>query len=228
MHDSNLTTKKIYPHECRIRDLTYAADIKVDMEGIYKGKKLSYQNIRIGRMPIMLGSSNCHLRGKSNADLAKMYECPYDPRGYFIIKGTEKVVLMSEQMSKNRILIERDNKLDQIVANVTSSTLETKSKLGIFMKKNGKIYLKSNSFVEPIPIVIIFKAMGCEQDQEIFQLIGTEEYIRENLFLSFHDAIQFNIKTKEQALDFIGRRIRNPIKDIRYSKKKPIDDARDT
>ena len=40
MHDGEyLTTKKITPHECRIRDLTYAADICVDMEGFHRGKK---------------------------------------------------------------------------------------------------------------------------------------------------------------------------------------------
>ena len=39
----------------------------------------------------MLRSSNCTLSGKSHADLAKLKECPYDPGGYFIVKGVEKV-----------------------------------------------------------------------------------------------------------------------------------------
>ena len=42
-------------------------------------------------MPIMLRSSNCTLSGKSSADLAKLNECPYDPGGYFVVKGVEKV-----------------------------------------------------------------------------------------------------------------------------------------
>lgn len=50
--------------------------------------------ISIGDMPIMLGSSNCWLSGKSHEELAKIKECPYDPKGYFIIKGSEKVVLI--------------------------------------------------------------------------------------------------------------------------------------
>ena len=45
-------------------------------------------------MPIMLGSSNCWLSGKNHEELARIKECPYDPRGYFIIKGSEKVVLI--------------------------------------------------------------------------------------------------------------------------------------
>ena len=45
-------------------------------------------------MPIMLGSSKCHLKGKNYQELMNMKECPYDTKGYFIVKGTEKVVLM--------------------------------------------------------------------------------------------------------------------------------------
>ena len=58
----------------------------------------------------MLGSSNCWLNGMTDEKLADIQECPYDPRGYFIIKGVEKVLLIQEQMSKNRIIIEIDSK----------------------------------------------------------------------------------------------------------------------
>ena len=138
-------------------------------------------------MPIMLGSNHCYLKGKSLKELALIKECPYDPRGYFIIKGTEKVVLMQEQMSKNRILVEKDSKSDNLVANCASNTLETKSRITLLIK-TGKVYLKSNSFTELIPVVIIFKAMGYLQDQEIVQMIGTEKKILEEIFLSFQVA----------------------------------------
>jgi DNA-directed RNA polymerase III subunit RPC2 len=45
----------------------------------------------IGRLPIMLRSNKCVLKGKSEAKLADMSECPLDPGGYFVVKGTEKV-----------------------------------------------------------------------------------------------------------------------------------------
>lgn len=56
-------------------------------------------------MPIMLGSSHCWLNGKSPSELAMLKECIYDPRGYFIIKGSEKVLLIQEQMIENRIIV---------------------------------------------------------------------------------------------------------------------------
>ena len=98
------------PNECRIRDLTYSAPIYVDLE-YTKGEKVNRtKKVPIGYMPIMLGSSNCWLSGKDHTELAKIRECPYDPKGYFVIKGSEKVVLIQEQISKNRIIIEIDAK----------------------------------------------------------------------------------------------------------------------
>jgi len=37
---------------------------------------------------------SCILTGKSNEELEKNKECIYDPGGYFVIKGVEKVILM--------------------------------------------------------------------------------------------------------------------------------------
>lgn len=75
----------------------------------------------------MLGSDLCNLKGLTENELASHMECPLDPKGYFIVKGVEKVILMQEQMAKNRILIDKDNKTGQILASVTSLTHETKS-----------------------------------------------------------------------------------------------------
>jgi DNA-directed RNA polymerase III subunit RPC2 len=56
----------------------------------------------------MLRSNRCHLYGKNEKELAQMNECPLDPGGYFITRGTEKVILIQEQLSKNRMLVELD------------------------------------------------------------------------------------------------------------------------
>lgn len=48
----------------------------------------------------MLRSQKCVLNGKSEEQQAELKECKYDPGGYFIVKGVEKVILMQEQLSK--------------------------------------------------------------------------------------------------------------------------------
>lgn len=82
----------------------------------------------------MLRSSNCVLTGKTPMEFAKLNECPLDPGiqkkkriisvchhnqnsltfffagGYFIVKGQEKVILIQEQLSKNRIIVDQDRK----------------------------------------------------------------------------------------------------------------------
>ena len=48
-------------------------------------------------------------------------------------------------MIENRILVEKNSKLDTIVAGVISYTIDTKTKCEMLLK-NGKIYVKSHSF----------------------------------------------------------------------------------
>eukprot|EP00954_Amorphochlora_amoebiformis_P026518 1379749-Amorphochlora_amoeboformis.AAC.2 len=51
-------------------------------------------------------------------ELAALQECPFDPGGYFIVRGVEKVILIQEQLSKNRIIMELDRKAGDICAQV--------------------------------------------------------------------------------------------------------------
>ncbi len=107
------------PHECRLRDVTYSAPIYVDVDYTRGQKIIRRRRIEIGRMPIMLRSNKCVLAGKSDKELAEMKECPLDPGGYFVVKGTEKVILVQEQLSKNRIIVESDSKKGIVMASVT-------------------------------------------------------------------------------------------------------------
>ena len=178
----------------------------VDVEYTKGGSMLIANNIPIGQMPIMLGSSNCWLTGKSNQELARMKECPYDPRGYFIIKGVEKVILIQEQQSKNRIMIEYDAKKN-LMAHVTYATADTKS-MTIISHKNGKFAMKQNFFEGEIPIIIIFKAMGMQSDQEIIQIIGSEQKYIDGIFFSLQEAAQSKIITQKQALLYIANKLK--------------------
>lgn len=54
------------------------------------------------------------------------------------------MILIQEQLSKNRIIIDTDSH-GEVIASVTSSTHERKSKTNIVFSK-GKIYLKHNAF----------------------------------------------------------------------------------
>ncbi|XP_008935472.1 PREDICTED: DNA-directed RNA polymerase III subunit RPC2-like, partial [Merops nubicus] len=155
VEESFNVTRPVSPHECRLRDMTYSAPITVDIEYTRGSQRIIRNALPIGRMPIMLRSSNCVLTGKTPAEFAKLNECPLDPGGYFIVKGVEKVILIQEQLSKNRIIVEADRK-GTVGASVTSSTHEKKSRTNMVVKQ-GRFYLRHNTLSEDIPIAIIFK-----------------------------------------------------------------------
>ncbi|KAH7321048.1 DNA-directed RNA polymerase III 130 kDa polypeptide [Stachybotrys elegans] len=207
-HNDDKARTKVTPMECRLRDMTYAAPIVVDLIYIRDKQKIVRKDVPLGRMPVMLKSSKCRLSGATNAQMELMNECPLDPGGYFIINGTEKVILIQEQLSKNRIIVEADEKNNIITASVTSSTHERKSKTSITLKKE-KIVMTHNVFVEGIPIVIILKAFGGLTDYEIMQLVaGSDGRYQDEFSINFEEAAKANVYTQHQALEYVGARVK--------------------
>ncbi|KAJ4779813.1 DNA-directed RNA polymerase subunit beta [Rhynchospora pubera] len=197
-----IENNKLTPQFCRLSDTTYSADISVDIEYTDGKGQLPTRKtgVKIGRLPIMLRSCNCVLNGKDETELSKLGECPLDPGGYFVVKGTEKVILIQEQLSKNRIIIDIDRK-GRVAASVTCSTHKVKSKTTFYMDK-GKIYLDLNQF-KPIPIMVVMKAMGIESDQEVVQMVGRDPRYADLLLPSIEECSSERIYSQEQALDYM-------------------------
>lgn len=196
----------VTPHECRLRDMTYAAPIVVDIAYTRGSKRVRRKDIQIGRMPIMLRSAQCVLTEKSGSELADMDECPLDPGGYFIVRGQEKVILVQEQLSKNRVIVESQKGIVQ--ASVTSTTHERKSKTYVLLKK-GRLFLKHNILNEDVPIVVVFRALGIQADQEIMFLVaGFDEVYQSTFAINILETQKEDIYTQAQALEYIGARIK--------------------
>lgn len=205
---SSSVLSDVSPNECRLRDATYAAPIRVNVSYWRGHREVRRRGILIGRIPMMLRSSRCVLSNATTEDMATLQECPLDPGGYFIVGGTEKVILVQEQLSKNRILIEKDNRAGAIIqASVTSSTHERKSKTYVVLQKD-RIYLKHNFINEDIPIVILFKAMGILSDREILEMVAGHDAAYQDTFaINFEENAKLNISTQQEALEYIGNRI---------------------
>ncbi|KAK2634395.1 hypothetical protein Ddye_029187 [Dipteronia dyeriana] len=204
-------SEKITPQMCRLSDTTYSAPILVDIEYTTLGSRsektiMQKKSVGIGKMPIMLRSCCCVLYGKDEAELGRLGECPLDPGGYFVIKGTEKVLLIQEQLSKNRIIIDTDKK-GNINASVTSSTELVKSKTIIQMEK-GKVYLILNQFVKKIPIMVVLKAMGMESDQEVVQMVGRDPRFSALLLPSIEECASLDIYTREKASEYLEGKVK--------------------
>lgn len=202
----NQINDKISPHECRLRDMTYSAPITVDIEYTRGNQRVLRNGLIIGRMPIMLRSSRCILRGLKEEQLARVQECPYDPGGYFIVRGSEKVVLIQEQLSKNRIMIGRNSKRE-FQCEVLSSTQDRKSKTYVISKKQ-RYYLRHNQLSDDVPVAVIFKAMGYESDYDIVSAVGLEEKFVAAMAPSIEECASHQIVTQESALQYIASKVK--------------------
>ena len=62
---------------------------------------------------------------------------------------------------------------------------------------------------EDIPIVILLKAMGIHTDKEMMQMVtGDDSLYQDDFAINFEEAINVGIHTQQQALDWIGCRIK--------------------
>ena len=83
----------LYPMEARLRNLTYAAPLYLEMMMIDpQNVNLPYhpQRVFVGNLPVMVKSKICALHGLTEEELIDIGEDPKDPGGYFIINGSER------------------------------------------------------------------------------------------------------------------------------------------
>lgn len=210
----------LYPQECRLRDLTYAAPMTVDVVYNRGGTFIQKKGVHLGYMPIMLRSGQCNLSSLSPQGMADHGECPLDPGGYFIVHGTEKVILIQEQLSKNRIIVEQTRD-GEITASVTSSTAERKSKTNISCVKGGKVVMRHNTFKSDVPVGILFKAMGVTSDLEAAELVcGRDKKLLDLLGPTLEACVRENVNTQREALEWLGGRCKPPMR--MHSSRRPM------
>jgi len=96
----------MYPNDARLRNMNYGVTIHYDIDVEYihyenKDKVVNiktYNNIYLGRFPIMLHSNLCILKGLSTEARFNLGECRNDYGGYFIISGKEKVIVVKRNL----------------------------------------------------------------------------------------------------------------------------------
>ncbi|CAA0831190.1 nuclear RNA polymerase C2 [Striga hermonthica] len=207
------SSEELTPQTCRLSEITYASPIYVNIEYITRSGRGSREtqtkkDVTIGRMPIMLRSCCCILYGKDEEERSRYGECPLDPGGYFIVKGAEKVIMIQEQLSKNRIIIDVD-RMGRVQASVTSLTQKKKS-LTVIKMEGEKFYVYLNQFKTKVPIMVVMKAMGMESDQEVVQMIGRYPRYGELLMPSIKECAEVAVRTQREALWFLKDMVKSP------------------
>jgi DNA-directed RNA polymerase subunit B len=212
--------KNIYPIEARLRKITYAAPCFIEVSAHINGVQREMFTTQIGSIPIMLKSKFCHLNGMSREELIKTGEDPDDPGGYFIINGSEKVLISVEDLAANKLLIE---KASLGVSEYTGRLFSEKGSFKIphtFEKMKDGIFYLTFTRVRRVPVIVILKALGLTKDEEIVKFVSEERQFSE-LLVNLYEFVE--IKTVDDALDYIAKRIGiTQSKEIRLEKMNEI------
>jgi DNA-directed RNA polymerase beta subunit len=189
IHENNGAIRLMFPQEARLRNFTYASSMTVDVNIKYvvrTGKELestqifykTLPGIHIGKLPIMLKSNICVLNQYKHFENTQTGECKFDAGGYFIINGSEKTVLGQERAAENRVYcfnVSKNNTKYTWIAEIKSvpdfKCISPKQiNMMISSKNNGfgnPMFLQIPRIKQPIPLFVVFRALGVISDKEI-------------------------------------------------------------
>ena len=196
----------ITPTEARLRNVSYVAPLMLEANVIEDGKTLESRFIHIGDIPVMVKSEACILRNFSEQKLIDHAEDPSDPGGYFIINGSERVIVGLEDLSYNKIIVDAEKVGGKRVfkAKVYSSIVGYRAKLELVLKEDGLIVARIPGSPVDIPIITLMRALGLESDKEIASAISLNDKIQNELEGSFEKT---EITTSKDAIVYISKRI---------------------
>ena len=228
------------PMECRLRKLTYFSPVYLDFK-IFRddlppspGTEMGFQeetSVHIGNLPIMVRSGRCNLNHNhvdenrrlspdTSAEdydrytqlLRKSGEDPLDPGGYFIINGTERVLISMEDLAPNRVTVEKNKKYahETQVAKIFSQKDGVRKPLNVEKRRDGMLMVKIPSAgTTPIPLVLLMRALGVENDREIFASIaGPPEAMKFTVanLNDLRDNEEYGVDTSEEALAWLEKK----------------------
>ena len=195
IHENSGAIKVMFPNEARQRNFTYAAAMTVDVALEYTVKSpdgeiqhfsTRLDQIHIGKLPIMVKSNICVLSQYSHVGVDQTEECAFDPGGYFIVKGSEKIVLGQKRMAENNIMcglvsnsnLKNYNKYKWVaeIRCIPPNKCISPKQVNLYYSRNATefgnaIYVALPKIKVVIPLFIVFRAFGIISDRDICALI---------------------------------------------------------
>ena len=199
------STNKVTPMEARLRNLTYEAPIMLEMTTVQGGEEKEKQSIQIGSMPIMLHSEKCYLNGMTEDELINTGEDHCDPGGYFIINGTERAIVVVEDLIANKLLVsEKTTGTYPYVGKIFSHSGKYNIPHSFEKAKDGMVYV-SFTKLQKTPFVLLMKALGLTKDKEIMEAVSMDPSFSSDLYINLYETKNF--KNQKEALEIIGKKI---------------------
>ncbi|BBN05770.1 DNA-directed RNA polymerase I subunit RPA2 [Marchantia polymorpha subsp. ruderalis] len=225
--------QRLLPTECRMGGLSYRGSLTADLCLQYASGNVVRNSMSFGRMPIMVKSSLCHLRGLDGRKMVANKEEAMEMGGYFICNGIERIIRLliipkrnlvvgvKRATFKNRgsaysdkAVMIRCVKHDQSAVTLRMYYLNTGgSNLGFSLRKQEFL----------IPVGLIIKALVDTSDREIYeQLISVQsgydkstkgvvgsQFVSQRARIILEDVQRLNLFTRIQCLQYIGERFKH-------------------
>src|SRR5215472_140007 len=201
------TERSVYPAEARIRNLTYAAPLRMEMIPVIGEREGQPEMVYIGDLPVMLKSKICLLSRLGPEELVSVGEDPLDPGGYFIVNGSERVIVALEDLAANRILvdIEHTGVNPTYKAKIFSTTVGFRARIEVTLKSDQGVYVTMPGIPSDIPFMIVMRALGFEEDAKIAELVSIDQTVQNKLETSSEKSLEAT--NQRDALLYLGNRL---------------------
>ena len=229
--ENNGAVLPMLPNDARLRNLTYASPLTVDVavtttriDNSDNGRRAThtrvFPNVHLGKIPVMVGSTLCLLKDQKHVYPMDLGECPEDVGGYFIVGGGERAIISQERMSENRPVVFRNNRNPtkewevieiKSIGPMNEQVPKSISVRMMYHPKNQQIiYLRATipRMKTEIPLFILFRALGVLEDETIVRLILGDDWdpTFENVIVeSINEAS--TVLTQEDALAWMKRHL---------------------
>lgn len=209
--DSTRNVQRLYPKEARDRNITYEGSIfcTIKMMNIETNQTTVYEQVSIGKLPVMVRSNICNLNGNN---LIENKECSKDKGGYYIIKGKERVLVSQLRRQYNKVYVEFDEKT--YIAEMRSMNEQGASVL-IQLKYivNTQEICWSLPYIKTmIPAGLIFKALDVSKEDMILMFKNYEQTKIFNIIIQQYEAVS----CQEEALREIVQSLNDENKNVEF------------
>eukprot|EP00808_Paulinella_micropora_P006901 g40410.t1 len=219
----------MFPHQARLRKLTYCTPIHVLVKLRHfiinpddESERLDFEDesvVPLGKIPMMIKSAYCALKKRTQDGLISLGECVFDQGGYFIINGSERVLIAQERMTSNYVYVfnAKSGKQDFFaeIRSMPENSTRVPQSLFVYYNKpprgsdisGNTLKVKMPYINAEIPAVIVFRSLGFLNDYSIMEHVCYTFEDTEMLGAlrpSLEEA--FSIQSQDDALDYIGKR----------------------
>lgn len=206
VREADGSQSELFPCEARLRNLTYAAPMHLDMTLVQGDDRQESVLTTIGHLPIMIGSSACNMFGMPGEERVLHGEDPLDPGGYFIVNGTERVLMTLEDLASNKIMTEFTERYNEriYVAKVFSQFRGYRALVVVERNKKNLLEVSFPSVAGHLKFVDLMRALGMDSDHAVVEAVSTDEdiltFMMQNLEESSCDSI-------ESGVMYVGKKL---------------------